>query len=46
MRQTKLALAPSATVIGLKGKSTDPAGVDFVTLPTSEVGEYWPLVRP
>ena len=21
-------------------------GVDLVTLPTSEVGEYWPLVRP
>ena len=43
---TKVACAPSATVIGLKGKSTEPTGVDLVTLPTSEVGEYWPLVRP
>ena len=33
-RHTKVACAPSATVIGLKGKSTEPAGVDLVTLPT------------
>ena len=39
-------VSASATVIGLNGKSTEPAGVDLVTLPTSEVGEYWPLVNP
>ena len=26
--------------------STDPTGVDFVILPGSDVGEYWPLVSP
>ena len=26
--------------------SSEPDGVDLVTLPTSEVGEYCPLVRP
>ncbi len=31
---------------GLKGASIEPIGVDLVTLPTSEVGEYWPLVSP
>ena len=45
-RATKVASAPRATVIGLNGKSTEPAGVDLVTLPISEVGEYWPLVNP
>ena len=39
-------VAPRATVIGLNGKSTEPIGVDLVTLPTSEVGEYCPLVKP
>ena len=37
---------PSASETGLNGWSTDPIGVDLVTLPTSEVGEYWPLVSP
>ena len=39
-------LAPRASETGLKGWSTEPIGVDLVTLPGSEVGEYWPLVRP
>ena len=46
VRATKVASAPSANAIGLNGWSTDPNGVDFVTLPSSEVGEYWPLVSP
>jgi hypothetical protein len=40
------ASAPRASEIGLNGESADPAGVDFVILPSSEVGEYWPLVSP
>ena len=31
---------------GLNGVSSEPNGVDLVTLATSEVGEYWPLVSP
>ena len=46
VRATKLASAPKATETGLNGSSMLPAGVDFVTLPISLVGEYWPLVRP
>ena len=46
MRATKVASAPSASDTGLNGLSTEPIGVDLVTLPGSEVGEYWPLVRP
>ena len=46
MRATKVASAPSASETGLNGLSTVPTGVDFVTLPTSDVGEYWPLVSP
>jgi hypothetical protein len=34
------ASAPSATEIGLNGWSSEPNGVDFVTLPSSLVGEY------
>ena len=41
-----VAPAPKARVSGLKGSSSDPIGVDLVTLPTSDVGEYWPFVRP
>ena len=41
-----MASAPSATAIGLNGWSTEPNGEDFVTLPSSLVGEYWPFVRP
>ena len=46
VRATKVASAPSTSEIGLNGLSTEPNGVDFVTLDTSEVGEYWPLVSP
>ena len=46
VRATKLASAPMATLIGLNGWSIEPKGVDLVTLPTSLVGEYWPLVNP
>jgi hypothetical protein len=38
--------APIATDSGLNGWSTDPNGVDFVTLPSSDVGEYCPFVNP
>ena len=46
MRATNDASAPSATLSGLNGGSTEPSGVLLVTLPTSDVGEYWPLVSP
>jgi hypothetical protein len=46
VRATKVASAPSASDTGLNGASTLPDGVDLVTLPTSDVGEYWPLVSP
>ena len=46
VRATKVASAPRARLIGLKGVSSEPNGVDLVTLAISEVGEYWPLVRP
>ena len=45
-RATKVASAARATAMGLSGFSIEPMGDDFVTLPISEVGEYWPLVRP
>ena len=46
VRATKVASAPMATLTGLNGWSRLPNGVDLVTLPTSLVGEYWPLVSP
>ena len=46
VRATKDASAPMARDTGLKGASSEPIGVDLVILPTSEVGEYWPFVRP
>ena len=46
MRATNVASAPSASDTGLNGVSTEPIGVDLVTLPVSEVGEYCPLVSP
>lgn len=46
VRATKVASAPRASDTGLNGWSTDPSGDDFVTCPTREVGEYWPLVSP
>ena len=45
-RPTNVASAPSASETGLKGWSTEPYGVDLVILPSSDVGEYWPLVSP
>ena len=46
VRATKVASAPIVSESGLNGQSSDPIGVDFVTLPSSLVGEYWPFVRP
>ena len=46
VRATKVASAPRASDTGLNGVSTEPNGVDLVTLATSDVGEYWPLVKP
>jgi len=43
---TNVASAPIASDSGLNGKSSEPIGVDFVTLPSSLVGEYWPFVSP
>jgi hypothetical protein len=31
---------------GMSGLSTEPIGVEGERLPSSEVGEYWPLVSP
>jgi len=45
-RATNVASAPITSESGLNGQSSDPMGVDFVTLPSSLVGEYWPFVRP
>ena len=45
-RATNVASAPIASESGLKGQSSEPIGVDFVTFPSSEVGEYWPFVSP
>jgi hypothetical protein len=46
VRATKVAPQPSANESGFTGRSTEPTGVDFVTLPSSLVGEYWPFVSP
>ena len=40
VRATNDASDPIASDTGLKGWSIDPNGVDFVTLPSSLVGEY------
>ena len=45
-RATNVASQPSAIEIGWIGLSTEPTGVLLVTLPSGEVGEYCPLVRP
>ena len=45
-RATNVPSAPSARDRVLKGWSSEPMGLDLVTLPVSEVGEYWPLVSP
>ena len=46
VRATNVPSAPSARAAGLNGWSSDPYGEDFVTFPASDVGEYWPFVRP
>ena len=46
VRATYVAPAASAKTHGLSGRSAEPMGVDLVTLPSSLVGEYCPLVRP
>ena len=46
LRAIKVASAPSAKASGLKGWSILPIGVDFVTLFSSDVGEYCPFVKP
>src|ERR1700683_1170730 len=45
-RATNVASDPIASEIGLNGRSAEPYGVDLDFLPTSDVGAYWPLVRP
>ena len=45
-RATKVASAASASESGMTGRSMVPSGVDLVRLPSSEVGDAWPLVRP
>src|SRR5213592_2115337 len=40
VRPTKVAPQPSANARGFTGRSAEPTGVDFVTLPSSLVGEY------
>src|SRR5207249_9306323 len=40
VRATKVAPQPSANARGFTGRSAEPSGVDFVTLPSSLVGEY------
>ena len=40
VRATNVASAPRARATGLKGRSKDPRGVDFVIFPISDVGEY------
>ena len=45
-RATNVASAPSASRSGSKGWSIEPNGVDFVSFPSSLVGEYWPFVSP
>ena len=45
-RATNVASAPITRDSGLNGQSSEPIGVDFVTLPSSLVGEYWPFVSP
>jgi hypothetical protein len=45
-RPTNVASAPRASETGLNGWSSEPMGVDLVIFPTSDVGEYWPLVSP
>ncbi len=45
-RATNRAPAPRAKAAVATGLSTEPSGVDGERVPTCEVGEYCPLVRP
>src|ERR1051325_10208106 len=45
-RATKRPPDHNAKAHGRTGRSTEPNGVDGLRVPTREVGEYWPLVRP
>ena len=45
-RATKVDSAASASAIGLIGRSMEPMGVEPFFVPTLDVGEYWPFVRP
>ena len=45
-RATNVASQPMAIDSGWSGLSIAPIGVLLVTLPSGDVGEYWPLVRP
>jgi len=40
------ASAPIATESGRRGLSMEPCGLDLVRVPSRDVGEYCPLVRP
>ena len=46
VRATNVAPHPSAKASGFTGRSAEPIGVDFVTFPSSLVGEYCPFVSP
>ena len=39
-------LGPERDRHRVEGMSSEPNGVDLVTFPCSDVGEYWPLVSP
>ena len=46
VRATKVAWDPRANCASSKGRSMEPMGVDFFFVPTGDVGEYRPFVRP
>ena len=46
VRATNVASAAERDRDRVERVSSEPNGVDFVILPTSLVGEYWPLVSP
>jgi hypothetical protein len=45
-RAMNFAPAPTANAPGEIGVSNEPAGVDGERVPTRDVGEYCPFVRP
>ena len=46
VRATKVASAAERDRDRVERVSSEPNGDDFVILPTSLVGEYWPFVSP